>query len=121
MAVILIVEDDRSIRELVELILEDGGYETLSASDVEEATRYLSSRRPIDALFTDIHLKAAALGGCEVARIATECRPGLPIMYTTAKFGYEKLKALLPKDARFLKKPYTESDLLGSMENALGA
>jgi CheY-like chemotaxis protein len=102
MVVILIVEDDASIRELVELILEDGGYETLSASDVEEATLFLTSFRPIDAVFTDIHLKSAAFGGCEVAKVALACRPGLPIMYTTAQAISKNLREMLPKDVSVL-------------------
>jgi CheY-like chemotaxis protein len=121
MAVILIVEDDASIRELVELILQDGGYETLSASDVEEAARLLCSRQPIHAVFTDIHLKSALLGGCEVAKLAAACRPGMPILYTTAESEPERLKAQFPKDSPFLRKPYTRSDLLGSVKTSLRA
>jgi len=119
MAVILIVEDDASIRELVELVLQDSGYETLSASDVEEATRLLCSRRTIDAMFTDINLKSAVFGGCDVAKLAITFRPGMPILYTTAMSTGEKLRAQFPKDARFLPKPYSQSDLLGSVEYSL--
>jgi CheY-like chemotaxis protein len=68
-AVILVVEDETSIRELVELILQDDGYDTLSSSDVGEAMLLISSTRQIDAMFTDIHLKAAVLGGCELAEL----------------------------------------------------
>jgi len=121
MTVILIVEDDQSIRELVELILQDGGYETISASDVAEAAQLLCSRQPIDAVFTDIHLKSALLGGCEVARLAEACRPGMPILYTTGEPGPEKLKAQFPKDSHLLRKPYTQSDLLGSVKESLRA
>jgi DNA-binding NtrC family response regulator len=119
MAVILIVEDDTSIRELVELILEDGGYDTLSASDVEEAAQLLTSPRPIDALFTDIDLKTAPLGGCELAKLAVVCRPGMPVLYTSGKFTTDKLKAHFPRKSLFLRKPYTENDLLVSVEVSL--
>lgn len=121
MAVILIVEDDTSIRELVELILQDDGYETLSASDVEEATQLLCSRQPIDVLFTDIRLKSALLGGCEVAKLAAAFRPGMPVLYTTEKLTGDGLKAQFPKDTHFLPKPYTDSELLSSVEASLGS
>jgi len=121
MTVILIVEDDPSIRELVELILQDGGYETISASDVEEATQLLCSRRRIDAVFTDIRLKSALFGGCEVAKLAETCRPGVPILYTTGEPAPELLKARFPEGSPFLRKPYTENELLGSVKTSLGA
>jgi DNA-binding NtrC family response regulator len=119
MAVILIVEDDPSIRELVEMILQDNGYQTLSAGDVEQATRLLCSRQPIDMVFTDVQLKAALTGGCAVANLAVACRPDMPILYTTGETTLNKMKAQFPKAAHFLPKPYTDSDLLAGVEMLL--
>ena len=54
MAIILIVEDDSFIRETAEMMIQDLGYHTLSASDINEALLLLRSPQHIDALFTDI-------------------------------------------------------------------
>src|SRR5450759_1664432 len=54
MAIILIVEDDSFIRETAEMMIQDLGYHTLSASDIDEALLLLRSPQHIDALFTDI-------------------------------------------------------------------
>jgi CheY-like chemotaxis protein len=70
MAVILIVEDEIFIRETAVMMLEDLGHQVLSAGDMDEALVLLRSPQHIDALFTDIYLKAAVHGGCDLARQA---------------------------------------------------
>jgi len=57
MAVILIVEDDLFIREIADMMIQDCGHQTLSASDVDQALSLLRDPQHIDALFTDIYLK----------------------------------------------------------------
>jgi CheY-like chemotaxis protein len=76
MAMILIVEDDAFIRELTEMTIQDWGYDTLSASDADEALLLLRSPQAIDALFTDIYLKTALHGGCELASRQLSCGRG---------------------------------------------
>jgi CheY-like chemotaxis protein len=120
-AVILVVEDETSIRELVELILQDDGYDTLSASDVGEAMLLIGSTRQIDAMFTDIHLKAAVLGGCELAERAIEIRPNLIVLYTTATSVSKTMKASFLQGSHFLPKQYTPRQLLVSVEGLLAA
>src|SRR5471032_3282377 len=95
MAVILVVEDDVFIREIAEMMIQDWGHRTLSASDVDEALSLLRSPQHIDALFTDIYLKTAVLGGCEVAIQAVALRPRLRVLYTTGNTVTDKMKALL--------------------------
>ena len=68
MAMILVVEDDVFIRQLAESMIHDWGHTTLSASDVPQAMVHLRSTAPIDALFTDVYLKAEIHGGCDIAR-----------------------------------------------------
>jgi len=121
MAVILIVEDDTFIREMTEMVLQDWGHQTLSASDVEEALALLRSPQRIDALFTDIYLKTAVLGGCELAHQAIKLRPKLPVLYTTGNSVTDKLKALFVDGAHFLRKPYTIHQLQDSVEDLLAA
>jgi len=81
MAVILIVEDDVFIRQLAESMVEEWGHNQLSASDVDQALSHLRSSQHIDALFTDIRLKTAALGGYELAHEAIKLRPKLRVLY----------------------------------------
>src|SRR5580704_5359371 len=92
MAVILIVEDDVFTRDMAEMMIQDWGHQTLSASDVDEALSLLRSPQHIDALFTDIYLKAAVLGGCDLARQAIKLRPELRVLYTTGNTVTDQMK-----------------------------
>jgi DNA-binding NtrC family response regulator len=121
MAVILIVEDDVFIREIAEMMIQDWGHETLSASDVDEALSLLRSPQPIDALFTDIYLKSAVLGGCDLAVQAVALRPNLRVLYTTGNTVTEKMKTLLIEGTHFLRKPYTQDQLQNSVAEMLAA
>jgi CheY-like chemotaxis protein len=121
MAVILIVEDDVFIREIAELMIEDWGHNKLSASDVDEGLSLLRSPQHIDALFTDIYLKTAALGGCELAHEAIKLRPKLRVLYATGNSVSDKMKALFVGGSHFLPKPYTEHQLQNAVEELLSA
>jgi len=119
--VILIVEDDAFTREMLEMTLKDAGYQTLSAGDVDEALVLLETAQDIDVLVTDIYLKTAILGGCDLARKAIEIRPTLRVLYTTGNFVTAELKVLFVEGTAFLRKPYTGDQLQHSLESLLAA
>ena len=121
MAAILVVEDDVFIRESAEMMIHDLGHEILSACDVGEALVHLHSPYHIDALFTDIYLRADVHGGCDLAHQAIKLRPNLRVLYTTGNRVTDKLQALFTAGSYFLGKPYTEDQLRGSFETMLAA
>jgi CheY-like chemotaxis protein len=121
MAVVLVVEDDVFIREIAEMMIQDWGHETLSASDGDEALVFLRSGQPIDALFTDIYLKHSVLGGCELAHQAIKLRPELRMLYTTGNLVTDKMRAMFVEGTHFLSKPYTEHQLQQSFTALLAA
>jgi len=121
MAVILIVEDDVFIRDDAEMMIQDWGHDTLRASDVDEALSVLRSPQHIDALFTDIYLKTAALGGYDLAHQAIKLWPKLRVLYTTGNSITDKMKALFVEGAHFLPKPYTQHQLQNAVEELLTA
>lgn len=116
MAVILIVEDDLFLRDDAEEMIRDWGHDILSASDVDEALSLLRSTQRIDALFTDIYLKRAVLGGYELARQAIELRLNLRVLYATGSTLDDKMRTLFVDGAHFLQKPYTRFQLQNSVE-----
>jgi CheY-like chemotaxis protein len=119
MAVILVVEDEVFTREIAELMIQDWGHQTLSASDVDEALLHLRSPQHIDALFTDIYLKTAVLGGCDLAHLAIKLRPKLRVLYTTGNFVTDKMKALFVDGTHCVPKPYSEQQLHGAVDTLL--
>jgi CheY-like chemotaxis protein len=121
MAVILIVEDDVFIRDDAETMIQDWGYDILSASDVDGALAILRSSQPIDALFTDVYLKKAVLGGYELAREAVKLRLNLRVLYTTGNTINDEMKTLFVEGAHFLQKPYTQHQLQCSVAELLAA
>ncbi len=121
MAVILIVEDDVFIRDDAESMIQEWGHETLPAGDVNEALSLLRSSRHIDALFTDIYLKKAVLGGCELAPQAMKLWPKLRVLYATGNSITDTMKALFVEGSHFLPKPYTQHQLQNAFEELLTA
>lgn len=116
LAVVLIVEDEMIVRLVAEMTLQSQGYKTLSAGDVDEALLLLRSSEHIDALFTDIYLKAAPLGGCALAQQALELRPDIRVLYTTGNAATAQMKSLFVESAHFLPKPYSDEQLRDSIQ-----
>jgi len=121
MAVVLIVEDEIFTRELASIHIQDWGHSTLDAGSVEEALCLLRSSLPIDALFTDIYLRAAVFGGCDLAQQAKILRPGLRVLYTTGNSATAQLISRFVAGGHFLSKPYTSMQLQASVANMLAA
>jgi CheY-like chemotaxis protein len=121
MAVILIVEDYPFIRELTEITIQEWGYETLSAGNVDEALTLLRSTQHIDLLFSDIYLAPAVLGGCELACQAIELRPELRVLYTSGNLITDQMRALFIAGSQFLRKPYLPRQLQNCFDGLLTA
>ena len=81
---ILIVEDEKDIRDLVELHLQKAGFQTSAASDGEAAFRLIQRSRP-DLIVLDLMLPE--MDGKELAKIlkAREETKSIPIVMLTAK------------------------------------
>lgn len=102
-------------------MIRDFGHQVVSAHDVAEALLILQSPCPIDAIFTDIHLKDALFGGCEVAQAAILLRPELRVLYTTGSSVSDEMKAMFVAGSDCLRKPYQDHQLARGVEQLLAA
>jgi len=79
---VLVVEDDKALRELGREIVESYGYTTLIAGDGAAALELVQAHHaPIDLLMTDILMPR--MGGIELAERLSLLRPGLKVLYTS--------------------------------------
>jgi CheY-like chemotaxis protein len=72
-------------------------------------------------LFTDIYLKRAVYGGCDLAREAKKLRPELRVLYATGNRATDELRSLFVAGSHFLGKPYTHHQLQTSVDGLLHA
>ncbi|RAM65565.1 histidine kinase [Herbaspirillum rubrisubalbicans] len=104
--VVLVVDDEASIRLLLVEVLSEAGYTTLQAEDGPAALRILQSAAQIDLLITDVGLPGG-LNGRQVADAARTARPELQVLFIT---GYAENAALgnghLQPGMQVLTKPF---------------
>jgi signal transduction histidine kinase/ActR/RegA family two-component response regulator len=77
---ILLVDDDRAVRETLGQGLEREGYLVRATGDLGEAVTFLS-REPVDLVVMDLVLPGGS--GLEVARAAKQARAALPVILVT--------------------------------------
>ena len=109
---ILLVDDEKSVRESLYTILERDGYEVLAASNGREGLNiFRQSIRPIELLVTDYNMPD--MSGLELARECSRLRDGLRVLYVSGSRPDEELNADLQARQRgFLAKPFRGNDLL---------
>ena len=103
---ILVVEDDDGIRDLVDRVLREGGYETRVAPNGLEALGLLETDAWCDLLLTDLLMPEMA--GDELVRRARALHPNLKVLYLTAYS--DRLfaeRSALWEDEAFIDKPIT--------------
>ena len=107
MATVVIAEDDRDIRELVELILQEDGYTTVPVSDGLGALTACRATRP-DVVLLDVSMPGE-LTGLEVCRRirADEDLGGVQVMLLTARAREQDVNAGYAAGADdYLVKPF---------------
>jgi signal transduction histidine kinase/CheY-like chemotaxis protein len=104
--IVLVIDDEPSIRMLITDVLSDTGYSVLEASDGPAGLRVLQSAARIDLLITDVGLPGG-MNGRQVADAARTLRPDLKVLFIT---GYAENALMgnghLEKGMHVLAKPF---------------
>jgi CheY-like chemotaxis protein len=116
---ILVVEDDKDVRDQSVEALGELGYRVLQAADGPSALRLLRREAHVDLLFTDVVLPAG-MTGAQVAREARDIQPGLKVLFTT---GYARNAIVhngrLDPGVQLITKPYSFADLAAKIRDVL--
>jgi DNA-binding response OmpR family regulator len=116
-ATILLLEDDETLREVLEDALDEAGYEVVSAASAAEAIQ-LAESREFDGVISDIRM-AGSLDGLDVLARLKQKQPDLPCIVMTG-FADElaPLRAATLRVDDYLYKPFEVDELFQSLERA---
>jgi CheY-like chemotaxis protein len=116
---ILVVEDDRAVRDTVVSMLRDLDYSVLQADSGESALNVLKSGAHVDLLFTDV-VMPGPVRSTELAVRAKEIQPNIAVLFTS---GYTQNAIVhggrLDPGVQLLSKPYRREDLARKIRRML--
>jgi signal transduction histidine kinase/CheY-like chemotaxis protein len=116
---ILVVEDERAVRDLATKILESRGYKVLSAAHGGDALQIIAgSQRRIDLVLTDVVMPG--MSGRELVESLRRARPGIKVLYMSGYTDDEIVRrGLLDPAVGFIQKPFTAEELALKVRDAL--
>ncbi|ABC63345.1 sigma-54-dependent transcriptional regulator [Erythrobacter litoralis] len=115
---ILVVDDERDIRELVSGVLSDEGYECRTAGDSNSALQMFDERRP-SVVLLDVWLHGSAMDGLEVLDVIKEREPDLPVIIFSGHGNIDTAVSAVGRGAMdFIEKPFEASRLLHLVSRA---
>ena len=116
---VLYVEDEEVLRDLAAVILEDAGFEVVTAENGAAAFVAMDEQgEPFCAMVTDINLGNGP-DGWAVAKRARELDKNLPVVYVTGASGDQWQSEGVPRSL-LIKKPFTPSQILEAIRTVLG-
>ena len=119
MSDILIVDDERDIRELVSDILEDEGYATRLAGTSDEAMAQINAAPP-GLLILDIWLKDSNMDGIDILKAVKRDNPDIPVVIISGHGNIEIAVAAIKQGAYdFIEKPFNIDQLLVVIRRAM--
>jgi DNA-binding NtrC family response regulator len=114
---ILVVDDEKPQREILEVILSSEGYDVTTASSGEAALKFAKERR-FDLALTD--LKMTGMDGIELLQHLLAQDSSIIVILLTAHGSIESAKDALRRGAfDYLQKPYDRDTLLDTIRRAL--
>ncbi len=118
---ILVVEDNDSVREVAAAMIEDMGYDVITACNGPEGLKTIEERRDISLVLSDV-IMAGGMNGPELASKAMKVRPKLKILFMSGYApGSVRLMQDLPDSIELVNKPFTRNDLTEKVKRALAA
>ena len=114
---ILIVDDERSMRDVLSIMLRRAGYGVMVASDGEEAIAHID-KELFDLVITDLKMPKA--GGLDVLRAVKESAPESVVLIITAFASTESAVEAMKLGAYdYLTKPFQVDEVQLIVRNAL--
>ncbi len=118
---ILIVDDERDIRELISDILQDEGYATRMAGTSDDCMSEIADQAP-GLLILDIWLKDSAMDGIDILKSVKRDNPDIPIIIISGHGNIEIAVAAIKQGAYdFIEKPFNIDQLLVVIRRAMEA
>lgn len=115
---ILVVDDERDIRDLVSGVLSDEGYECRVAGDSGTALRLVDERRP-SLVLLDVWLHGSPMDGLEVLDAIKAREPELPVIIFSGHGNIDTAVSAVSRGAMdFIEKPFETERLLLLVERA---
>lgn len=119
MAKILIVEDERDIRDLITFTLQFAGYEVISASNGSEAVEMARVEMP-DLIMMDVRMPV--MTGYEACRLLKADGPTqhIPVVFLSAKGQEQEVQSGMDAGAvDYILKPFSPENLTRRVEEIL--
>jgi two-component system nitrogen regulation response regulator NtrX len=121
MSDILIVDDERDIRELIADILGDEGFGTRLAANSEGCMAAIAEQPP-GLLILDIWLKDSAMDGIDILKTVKRDYPDVPVVIISGHGNIEIAVAAIKQGAYdFIEKPFNIDQLLVVIRRAMEA
>jgi CheY-like chemotaxis protein len=118
---ILVVEDNESVREVAAAMIEELGFEVITAANGPEGLRLIEDRRDIALVLSDV-IMAGGMNGPELVAKAMRLRPELKVLLMSGYApGSVRLMQDLPDTIELVNKPFTRNDLTEKVRRALAA
>jgi two-component system cell cycle sensor histidine kinase/response regulator CckA len=116
---VLLVEDERGVREYVRELLEENGYRVLEAGNGTDAIALCDAYvGAIDLLLTDVVLPD--LGGSRLTEALTALRPDLRVLYMSGYADDAVVRhGILQGSVAFIEKPFSSEALAAKMREVL--
>jgi len=114
---VLIVDDDKSLRSALSIMLGNAGYATSEAKDGIEALKSFDDQHP-DLVIMDIMLPR--LNGIEACSVIRKMSPEVPLLFLSAKNTIsDKAAGFHSGGDDYLTKPFSQKELLLRVEALL--
>jgi DNA-binding NtrC family response regulator len=117
---LLLVEDERLVRNLVREILTHAGYQVVATASAEEALEHVPSLGDtIELVLTDVVLPG--LDGTQLAERVRAVKPETKFIYMSGNLDTSRQRAAIAAEGEtFLQKPFTRGQLLGLVRGLVG-
>ncbi len=114
--IVVVVEDDESVRHLMAQVIKGMGFHVLEAKDAAEAVKIVqTSSSSVKLMVTDFVLPD--MRGEELARVVLEHQAGLKILFVSGYFPEDL--GITETEHGFLQKPFTPDQLRGKIRELL--
>ena len=111
---ILVVDDDVTLRMVTADLLVDAGYRVIEALDAQEALALLDGGADVKVVLTD-WVMPGEIDGLGLGSIISERWPGIRTLMTSGKIYPDEL----PEGVRFLAKPYKPIELIQEVKGLI--